>query len=292
MASPKHRLFLPILFAVLFILPLASLYFHGKEIHRGSMFAQGLTAIAAPGQRAVAAVIDGVTSVWRGYVYLVEVEGQNEDLREERKRLLEMVGRCQESLEENARLQRLLDFREGHEELEFVSAHVVARDTSPYFRVLRVVLDRGAEEGIRHGMPVVTHRGVVGKVERVSGRYCDVMLLTDSRSRLSALIAGKGVTGTVVGQGDGLSYAVSFHFPFQQVDLSADDLLITTGHEQIFPKGLDVGRLVSGTVQPTGKHQEVSIVPAVDLGHLEEVLIITNYQQRVVDPWAEQAEEE
>ncbi len=72
MASPKHRLFLPILFAVLFILPLASLYFHGKEIHRGSMFAQGLTAVAAPGQRSVAAVIDGVTSVWRGYVYLGE----------------------------------------------------------------------------------------------------------------------------------------------------------------------------------------------------------------------------
>lgn len=292
MASSKHRLFLPILFAVLFILPLASLYFHGKEIHRDSMFAQALTLVAAPGQQSVAAVIDGVTSVWRGYVYLIEVEGQNEELREERKRLLEMVGRCQESMEENARLQRLLDFREGHEELKFVTARVVARDTSPYFRVLRVVLDSGADEGIRHGMPVVTHRGVVGKVERVSGRYCDVMLLTDSRSRLSALIAGKGVTGTVVGQGDGLSYAVSFHFPFQQVDLSADDLLVTTGHEQIFPKGLDVGRLVSGTVQPTGKHQEVSIVPAVDLGHLEEVLIITNYQQRVVDPWAGQDEEQ
>ncbi len=291
MAASKHRLFLPILFAILFVIPLASLYFHGKEIHRGSMFAQGLTLLAAPGQQIVAGTIDGVTSVWRGYVYLVEVEGQNGELREERKRLLEMVGRCQDSLEENARLQRLLDFREGHEAFSFLSARVVARDTSPYFRVLRVVLDSGTEEGVRPGMPVVTHQGVVGKVERVSDRYCDVMLLTDSRSRLSALIAGKGITGTVVGQGDGLSYAVSFHFPFQQVDLSANDLLVTTGHEQVFPKGLDVGRLVSGTVQPTGKHQEVSIVPAVDLGHLDEVLIITNYQQRVVDPWAGQEEE-
>ncbi|MFH1533207.1 MAG: rod shape-determining protein MreC [Pseudomonadota bacterium] len=291
MASPKHRLFLPILFAVLFTIPLASLYFHGKEIHRGSMFAQGLTMLAAPGQQVVATTIDGVTSVWRGYVYLVEVEAQNQELREERRRLLEMVGRCQESLEENARLQRLLDFSEGREDLQFLSARVVARDTSPYFRVLRVVLDRGGDQGVRPGMPVVTHRGVVGKVERVSGRYCDVMLLTDSRSRLSAVVAGKGVTGTVVGRGDGLSYAVLFQFPFQQVDLSADDLLVTTGHEQIFPKGLDVGRLVSGTVQPTGKHQEVSIVPAVELGHLEEVLIITNYQQQIVDPWAGQEED-
>jgi len=291
MVASKHRLFLPILFAVLFIIPMASLYFHGREVHRASMFAQGLTDLAGPGQRVVSGAIDVVTSAWRGYVYLVEVEGQNEVLREERKRLLEMVGRCQEALGENARLQRLLDFREGQEDLRFLSAQVVARDTSPYFRVLRVVLDRGASEGVRPGMPVVTHRGVVGKVERVSGRYCDVMLLTDSRSRLSAVVAGKGVTGTVVGHGDGLSYAVSFHFPFQQVDLSADDLLVTTGHEQVFPKGLDLGRLVSGTVQPTGKHQEVSIVPAADLGHLEEVLIITNYQQRVVDPWAGQEEE-
>ena len=291
MAASKHRFFLPILFAVLFILPFASLYFHGKEIHRGSMFAQGLTSLAAPGQWVVAATIDGVTSTWRAYLYLVEVEEQNAELRDERKRLLEMVGRCQEALEENARLQRILDFREGREDLEFLAARVVARDTSPYFRVLRVVLDRGTEDAVRPGMPVVTHRGVVGKVERVSGRFCDVMLLTDSRSRLSAVIAGKGVTGTVVGQGDGLSYAVSFHFPFQQVDLSADDLLVTTGHEQIFPSGLDVGRLVSGTVQPTGKHQEVSVVPAVDLGHLEEVLIVTNYQQRVVDPWADREEE-
>ena len=292
MAASKHRLFLPVLFAVLFVIPLASLYFHGKEIHRGSMFAQGLTDLAVPGQGVVAAVIDGVTSTWYGYVYLVGVEGQNQDLREERKRLIEMVQRCQDAQEENARFQRLIDFREGHEELPFLAARVVARDTSPYFRVLRVVLDRGTEEGVRPGMPVVTHQGVVGKVERVSGVYCDVMLLTDSRSRLSAVVAGKGITGTIVGQGDGLSYAVSFHFPFQQVDLASNDLLITTGHEQVFPKGLDVGRLVTGAVQPTGKHQEVTVVPAVDLGHLEEVLIITNYQQRIVDPWAGPEEDE
>ncbi|MBM4371808.1 MAG: rod shape-determining protein MreC [Deltaproteobacteria bacterium] len=285
MAAQKHRFVLPIVFAVLFILPLGSLYFHGKEIHRHSLAAQALSGLAAPGQALVSRAIDGLLSVWYGYIYLVEVEQQNEELDAERRRLLDMVRRCQDALTENARLQRLLDFREAHEDLQFLTARVIARDTSPYFRVLRVVLDRGTEDGVRVGMPVVSHQGVVGKVERITGRYCDVLLLTDARSRLSAVVAGKEVSGTVAGQGDGLSYTLTFQFPFQQTDLAADDLLVTTGHEQIFPKGLDVGRLASGTVQPTGRHQEVTVIPAVDLGHLEEVLIITNYRQQVLDPW-------
>jgi rod shape-determining protein MreC len=290
MAATRKRLHLPILFAVLFVLPLASLFFHGRDASRRTLGANLLSGFAAPGQYVVAAVIDGVASTWYSYVYLVDVETQNKDLREERKKLIAMVHRCQESREENARLQRLLNFREGHEEHRTVTARVLARDTSPYFRVLRVVLDRGTEDGVRPGMPVVTHQGVVGKVERVTGRYCDVMLLTDSRSRLSATVAGKGVTGMVAGSGDGISYTVTFHFPFQKTELDADDLLVTTGHEQIFPKGLEIGRLLTGAANPSGKHQEVQVVTSVDFNHMQEVLIITNYQHETTDPWKEEDE--
>jgi rod shape-determining protein MreC len=289
MARQKNRLLLPILFSTLLILPLALMYLHGRTGGRQTILSEAMTKLATPGQNTVAFLLDEATSLWRSYMYLVEVERQNEQLRTERRDLLELVGRCQEAVDENLRLTRLLDFKKSRDELQTVTARVIARDTSPWYRVLRVVLDRGAEDKVRSGMPVVTHQGVVGKIERVTGSYCDVMLLTDSRSRLSATVAGKEVSGTLVGNGDGVSYSATFQFPFQRVELQADDLLVTTGHEQIYPKGLSVGRLVSGTVNPTGKQLEIQVNTAVDLGHLDEVLIITSYYNSAVDPWKEEA---
>ena len=289
MARQKNRLLLPILFAALLILPLALMYLHGRTGGRDTILSEAMTKLALPGQTTVATTLDEVTSIWRAYIYLVKVEEQNEELRVERRELLDQVGRCQESVDENLRLQRLLDFKKSRDEMQTITARVIARDTSPWYRVLRVVLDRGVEDRVRSGMPVVTHQGIVGKVERVTGSYCDVMLITDSRSRLSATVAGKEVTGTLVGNGDGMSYSATFQFPFQRVELQADDLLVTTGHEQIYPKGLNVGRLVSGTVNPTGKQLEIQVNPAADLGHLDEVLIITSYYNSAVDPWKEEA---
>jgi rod shape-determining protein MreC len=289
MARQKNRLLLPILFAALLILPLALMYLHGRTGGRDTILSEAMTKLALPGQTTVATTLDEVTSIWRAYIYLVKVEEQNEELRVERRELLDQVGRCQESVDENLRLQRLLDFKKSRDEMQTITARVIARDTSPWYRVLRVVLDRGVEDRVRSGMPVVTHQGIVGKVERVTGSYCDVMLITDSRSRLSATVAGKEVTGTLVGNGDGMSYSATFQFPFQRVELQADDLLVTTGHEQIYPKGLNVGRLVSGTVNPTGKQLEIQVNPAADLGHLDEVLIITSYYNSAIDPWKEEA---
>jgi len=185
-------------------------------------------------------------------------------------------------------VKKIMRFKNSRDDLSFVSARVVARDTSPYFRVIRVVLDRGLEDGIKAGMPVVTNRGVVGRVEKVVGRYCDVMLLTDSRSRFSAAVRGKEVSGSVVGSGDGVSYAVSFQFPFQQAELNSGDVLVTTGHDQVFPRGVPVGKLVSGKIAPSGRHQEAAVAPSADISHLGEVLIIVNYQKQMVDPWSEE----
>lgn len=287
MAKKKNRLAVPLLFAFLLMAPLAVMYVHGLPGGRQGLISDWMASVAAPGQRTVATAIDAVAGVWKSYVFLVNVEQQNQELRQSRKELLDMMSRCGEAIQENTRLQRLLDFRKSRSDFVTVTARVVARDSSPWYRVIRVVLDRGTEDGVRSGMPVITHQGVIGKVERVASGFCDVVLITDVRSKLSAMIQGKEVSGMVIGNGDGMSYSATFQFPFQRVELDPDDLLVTTGHEQIYPKGLAVGRIVTGTVNPSGKQLEVKIVPAADLAHLDEVLIITNYYSVTADPWKE-----
>ncbi len=287
MSKSNNRLFLPISIAIMLIIPMPLLYYHGRVANRHSQMAMKLVALSAPGQTIVSDVIGTAASLWNSYVYLVETEKQNQQMRNERKELLNIVRTNSQALQDNARLQRLLEFKEGQADISTISARIISRDTSPFFRVLRLVLDVGEKDSVKKGMPVLTHQGLVGKVQRVSDQFCDVMLITDSRSSLGAMVAGKSISGTLNGNGDDVSYLATFQYPFQKADIETDDLLITTGHEQIFPKGIVLGRIASAKPRISQKQQELLVVPAVDLSNLEEVLIVTNYRRQVVDPWQE-----
>jgi rod shape-determining protein MreC len=286
MKQSPGRLKVALLSLLLLVAPLFSMYFHGREDRSQTLLETVLVSATAPGQNVMHNFFASTVGLWKSYFYLVDVEQQNLALRDELDKLKLMASRARGLEDENQRLRALLGFRQEHSELEMRSARVIARETSPFFSVSRIRLDQGAEDRVGSSQPVVTAAGIVGRIEKVAGDYCDVMLLTDSRSRIDVSIPGKGISGVMEGTGDSLPV---LRFPFQKNRPVKGDLLITTGHDRIFPKGLVAGYVATDNVKQVGTQLEVQAEPAVRLSALQEVFIVVQHEGSPTprDSWEE-----
>lgn len=223
-------------------------------------------------------LLGSVSDFWDKYIDLVDVKTENERLRLDNARLREENIRLQGVLQENVRLSRLVGFRESNPNLDLVPARVIAANTSPFFRTLRVriALDDTPSTPIAIGMPVVTAEGVVGQVEAISGLYCDIMLAVDPRSNIDVLTQSNRARGVLRGLGHDRNYLAELAYLLRRDQVEVGDLVVTSGHGGRFPHELNIGRIVHIDKQEYGLYQSALIEPAVDFSRLEEVYIITN----------------
>jgi rod shape-determining protein MreC len=159
--------------------------------------------------------------------------------------------------------------------LQTQSAPVIARDPSGVLHT--IVLGAGSKDGVLLDDVVISDQGVVGRVSEVGKNYSKVLLVTDSASAVSALVQGSRAAGIVRGQfGDTLV----MDWILQTEDVKVGDVVITAGLairndlKSLFPKGLILGKVVEVTKGENGTFQRAILVPAVDLRHLESVLVV------------------
>lgn len=261
-------------------LPLALMYHHGKVRAESSVVERALLTITAPIQDAAGGGLRWGLNIIDGYILLTRVRERNRELVKENQILLGEALRSRQLAEELSRVKRLCTFRTTRKGLTTVPARVVGREVSQFFRVARIKLETEGITGLREGMAVITHNGVVGRIDKVAGAYADVMLITDSRSQIHATIAGKGVIGTVRGKGKRNEFAVRFVFLERAESRTAildGDAVLTTGHDRVFPSGLEIGHISGGKKTQQGSYHQHTLTPAVALATLEEVLIVLDH---------------
>ncbi len=195
---------------------------------------------------------------------------ENATLREEKARLIGV-------LQENARLRELVGFKLASPELTLVPARVVARNTSPYFRVLTVTLRVDAQ--VRARMPVVVAGGVVGQVHVVQGQTAQIILLADPRSRVDVISQRNRAHGVAQGLGRDRDYEARIAYLSQADEVRQGDVMVTSGMGGLFPRELIVGKVARVALDEQGLFQEAVLEPAVDLSRLDEVFIVTNLAQ-------------
>ncbi|MBM63176.1 MAG: rod shape-determining protein MreC [Acidobacteria bacterium] len=171
----------------------------------------------------------------------------------------------------------MLGLRRAIEE-STVSARVIAGDAVPYFRT--VTIDRGQGSGVRRDLAVISPDGVVGRVVGNPGqRAAKVQLLVDRNAAAGALIERTRVAGLVVGDpGDGvlgMAYVSEFE------DVRVGDVVVTSGIDGIYPKGLPIGDVVRVS-SGQGLYRTIEITPRVQFNDLEYVLVIVPEQEVVV----------
>jgi rod shape-determining protein MreC len=217
-------------------------------------------------------MINGASDIWGRYLYLIDTVEDNRQLIEENRTLRAVLTESAEVRLENERLRLLLDFKEA-QEIATLPAMVVAEDASSWFRT--VTIDKGSDQGVTEGLPVVVAEGVVGRVVRSSPRYSRVLLITDASSAVASLLQNNRARGVCRGQGEQLV----FDFVLRQEEVKIGDRVVTSGMGGVFPKGLVLGKVKSVDRQEFGLFQEIEVSPSVDFSHLEEVLVLLRSPQ-------------
>lgn len=233
---------------------------------------EAILRIAAPAEYVGAALARGVSSLIGEYVYLVDVKADNNRLSYENARLRARTSELEHTEAENRRLRRLLGMRDTVPD-ETVSAVVIGKDTTEYFRVAHLVVDT-PNPRVRVDMPVISLNGAVGTVERVAGEKVSVELAVDSGFGVDVIVERTGARGFVRGTGDRARYLVRVQYVQRTDEVEVGDLLVTSGVGCRFPKGVPVARVTKVEPRDFGIYQTVMAEPTVDFSRLEEVLII------------------
>jgi rod shape-determining protein MreC len=231
-----------------------------------------LLKVSAPIQAVITGAVSGIHKGWRRYVYLVDVEAENERLESENRRLALRLKEAERNLGRLEHVKKLLGFRSEHG-VETIGVKVVGRDASPFVRVVRVRVDRGADV-LRAGLPVVVAEGVVGRVGRTYGGYSDVVLAVDPKSAIDVVIQRTGGRGVLRGIDGANRYTCRIDYLLRKEEVKQGDLVITSGVAGVFPKDLVVGRISQVTKRTHGLYQEVEVTPSVDFSSLRELLVI------------------
>jgi len=225
-----------------------------------------------PLEKAIVRVQNSIGGVWHNYFYLRGVRQQNRDLQQQIQDLkLEQV-RLKQDAQQARRLQALLGFKEQYI-AQTVAAQVIGASGSEQSRI--VYIDKGADSGIRRDMPVITADGVVGKVLSVWDATAQVLLLSDQTSGVGAILEQSRLQGVLKGKASG---EIVLDKVMIDEEVKPGDRVLTSGGDQIFPKGLVVGTVAK--VSKGADFLQITVKPAAALNHLEEVLVITKKEER------------
>ena len=235
---------------------------HANPLERSVM------TVTAPLAGSTAALDRFVNGLWSDYIDLLEVRRENIVLRKSVKRLNERVVANNEALVANARLKALLDLK-GTLDAPSLAVSVIGEDSSAWFKTL--VVDRGSSDGLAEGMPVLAAGGAVGRLVKVAPHSSRVLLLTDHASAIAALVQRSRARGVVRGMGSG---RCTMEFTVKDEDVKVGDSVVSSGVGGVFPKGVPICEVTMVKKGEYGIFQTIEVRPMVDLGKLEEMLVL------------------
>jgi rod shape-determining protein MreC len=213
-----------------------------------------------------------LSRIWRGYFYLVGVQAENELLQQKTLENQSKEALYQETLLEKERLRQLLEFR-TQAALPVTGARIIGFDFSIWFKC--AFLDKGTDDGIKVGMPVLNAAGVVGRIVECYPDYAKVLLLIDRSSAVDAIVQRNRLRGILEGVGANRCY---LRFVHKSQDVQAGDVILASGIGGAYPRGMMLGTVITVDKKVPGIFQEIEVEPAVDFTRLEEVLVVKTVQ--------------
>lgn len=185
--------------------------------------------------------------------------------------------RLQSIQEENARLREMLAFRQSSN-YKLMACRVIERDVSNWWNT--VLINRGWEDKVEPGLPVVTARGIVGRTDTVGRNTTRVILLVDENCKISAITENSRAQGIVSGatSSRGGTPVCQINFVNRNTMFTKGERVLTTGLGGTFPPDLIIGTVSEAPMLTADKnfglYREGTVEPSVDLNNLDEVFVI------------------
>ena len=223
-------------------------------------------AVIDPFQRSLRGIMDISLGAWRTYRSLLRAQQENQELHTELVSAQSQIQQLSEQGAESLRLRTLLEFK-NQLPFQTVAAEVIA--SSPGENSNAIFIGKGADEGLTSDLAVITPQGIVGKTIAVFSHSSQVLLLTDPSSGVGVMLEKTRVQGVLKGDGQNLCL---IRYIMNEEPVSSGEAILTSGLDQIYPKGLRVGTVVRTSAGNIYKNVEVK--PAADLNRLETVLVV------------------
>lgn len=229
-----------------------------------------VVAMMSPPEKVMSHTGSGVRGFWGNYIDLRNTRKENDALREQVSQLRLEQAALMEDAKQGQRLQSLLGFREKYI-YKTVPAQVIGTGGSDQSRILTI--DKGSKDGLQRDQPVITPDGIVGKVVEVFPHTSQVLEINDQTSGAGVLLEQTRLRGVLRGNAYGQPQIIDV-LPDDRI--KAGEKVVTSGGDQIFPRGLAVGTVQKIVTDPEKEpYADIVIKPAANLQHLEEVLIVT-----------------
>ena len=213
------------------------------------------------------------------YNYMFKYESllaENTALKEELAALEEDARLADSVARENDRLRALLGLKEAKEDYNLVDCYIISRSSQEWSSSFTV--NRGTNSGIAAGMCAITANGeVVGLVSEAGSNYAVVKSVLDSSLEISATISSSGYNGMVQGgYSSGLAGLLRMDYLPSSSVIRNNDQVVTSG-STVYPRNLIIGYVVDAGFDDTGVAKYALLEPAVNVGSLEQVFIVTQY---------------
>jgi len=234
-----------------------------------------LTAV----QTWVSSQYEGVENFLSASQDIREIRQQNTELEAENARMQAQIVELQQQLVEFEILSALLEFARANPDYQYIGASVIGRDPSPFLNY--IIINRGADDGLRRGMPVVTQNGLAGRVVQVTASAARVSLVTDPVTLINVRVepsrSSAVLTGSITGD-------ITLEQIPQDADVSPGNLILTSGLGGNYPANIIVGQVTSVRSRENALFQSASVQPVTDFSDLSIVLVITNFEPVDFDP--------
>jgi rod shape-determining protein MreC len=253
---------------VVFLAVLLLLSYNIKYDSAAGLAKKAVLEAATPVQKFFTFCINGVENAWKRYIHLVGLEEENRQLKSKIDALQAELLLYKEGNKEAQRLKGLLALGK---ELSYpsVAARVIGRQQAALSKTIWI--DKGSSDGLKPGFPVIAPAGLIGRLTDVTWHSSKVMLLIDENSNVDVLIQRTRVQGIARGAGS-RGCVVKYISKIQ--DVKEGDTVLTSGMSNLFPKGLQIGKVSYVDRMDVGLFLHIQVVPFADFAKIEEVLVL------------------
>jgi rod shape-determining protein MreC len=194
-------------------------------------------------------------------------------------RLQTQIIELQQQINVSQVLYALLDFARENPENQYIASSVIGRDPSPFLHY--IIINHGSDDGIKHGMPVVTQNGLVGTVDAVTAGASRVQLINDPGSVVNTILETSKTEVTMSGSVTG---EINLSLIPQDLLVLPGEVVLTSGLGGKYPPNIMIGQITNVQNETNELFQSASIQPVVDFTSLSVVLVITNFRPLDITP--------
>jgi rod shape-determining protein MreC len=265
---------------VLLSLVLITAYFR-EPADGGLHAAQGAGASALrPFQVGIERVVRPFRDAWGWFDGLLEAKADNERLVEELTALRQELAQNKAASQQNAHLRQQLGI-DAPPRFDLVPAVILSHAAKQFEQ--EVVVSVGSDDGVEVNDPVVTAKGLVGRVVHVTSGTARVTLLTDESTYVSAEDADTGAKG-LVGAGRAGSGSLVLDMVDKRFEVADGDTVVTSGSRRgeepsLYPRGIPIGEVSSVGRSDTEIYMQIQVRPFVDFGSLDAVTVLASKER-------------